>query len=366
MAGVLAACLCMAAMGETLQLEKISVAPALVLLPMSVGGRVREIHSVPRSGPGSEEYEYQWPGTYFRTAFIGSELYFRVGANHEILHVVVDGQAPLELVNPEAGVYRLSGLANGPHSVDMLVVTESQKGPNSFGGFDIVAGEKPLPLKRPSRQIEFIGDSYTVGYGNTSGKRECSVDEVWATTDNSKAFGPLVANHYQADYQINAISGRGMVRNYNGLPGDPLPGTYPFVLFDKQQRYADRNWKPQIIVVSLGTNDFAMPLNPRERWKNNDELRSDYEKTYVRFIQGLRAGNADAYIILWAADKDDAEVQRVAELARAQGERKIAFIPIDHLSFRGCHWHPSLADDETIRDKLVQFIDSNPGIWQGR
>lgn len=366
MIGLLAACLCTAAMGETPQLQKISASPALIPLPMSIGGRVRTIHSSSPIGSGSEEYQYQWPGTYFETTFIGSELYFRIGTNHEILHVVVDSQAPLVLVNPEVGVYRLSGLANGPHSASVLVVTESQEAPNSFGGFDIAAGEKPLPLKKRSRQIEFIGDSYTVGYGNTSPKQECSTDEVWATTDNSKAFGPLTANHYQADYQINAISGRGIVRNFNGTPGDILPVAYPYLLFDKKQDYANPNWKPQLIVIALGTNDFSTPLNPGERWKTRDELYSDYEKTYVHFIQSLRAGNPDAYIILWAKDMADGEVQKVAQQAKAQGEMKISFIPVDHLLFSGCHSHPSLADDQTIRDKLVQFIDSNPTIWQGK
>src|SRR6185312_14756892 len=108
-------------------------------------------------------------------------------------------------------------------------------------------------------QIEFIGDSHTVGYGNTSRTRECTQDDVWKTTDNSQSFGPLIAGHYAADYQINAISGRGIVRNYNGTPGDTLPVAYPYVLFDKKEEYSDPHWKPQIIVISLGTNDFSTP-----------------------------------------------------------------------------------------------------------
>jgi hypothetical protein len=88
----------------------------------------------------------------------------------------------------------------------------------------------------------------------------------------------------------------------------------------------------------------------------------------VRFLQSLRERNPDAYIILWATDMADgeieSEVQKVVERAKAAGERKIAFIPIDHLPFTGCDFHPSLADHRTIRDRLVQFIDSNPTIWQ--
>jgi hypothetical protein len=62
----------------------------------------------------------------------------------------------------------------------------------------------------------------------------------------------------------------------------------------------------------------------------------------------------------------DGEVQKVVQQAKAQGEMKIFFVPVDHLLFSGCRWHPSLTDDQTIRDKLVQFIDSNTTIWQGK
>jgi lysophospholipase L1-like esterase len=358
----LAACVCTSAIGQTPLLQKVTAPPALTPLATSVGGRAL---TTPSSS-GADEYRYQWPGTYFETAFSGRELFFRVGTNHEILHVVVDGAPPLILAKPESGVYRLSGLSNAPHSVSVLVATESQDAPNAFGGFGITAAEKALSPKKRSRQIEFIGDSYTVGYGNTSPKRECTTDDVWATTDDTQAFGPLTAKHYQADYQINAISGRGIVRNYNGTAADTLPAAYPYLLFDKKQEYADPNWSPQIIVIGLGTNDFSTPLNPGEKWKTKEELQSDYEATYVRFIQSLRARNHDAYFILWATELTDAEVKKVAEQAKAQGETRVSFLPVDLLSFKGCHWHPSLADDQTIRDKLVQLIDSNPSIWQGK
>ncbi len=62
----------------------------------------------------------------------------------------------------------------------------------------------------------------------------------------------------------------------------------------------------------------------------------------------------------------ESEVKKVADQAKAQGETKLTFLPIDHLTFTGCHSHPSLADDKTISDKLVQVIDSNPNIWQDK
>ena len=152
---------------------------------------------------------------------------------------------------------------------------------------------------------------------------------MWATTDNTQAFGPLTANHYQADYRVNAISGRGVVRNYNGSAGDTLPVAYPYLLFDKKQQDTESNWKPQVIVIALGTNDFSTPLNPGEKWKTKDELHADYEATYLRFLKDLRAKNPDAYIILWATEmangEIESEVKKVADQAKAQGETKLTF-----------------------------------------
>jgi hypothetical protein len=200
---------------------------------------------------------YQWPGLYFEIQFNGRSVYFRTGAGDVILHALVDGESVGTLVKPARGLYLVDGLSNGRHTVRIEAITESQAGPNEFDGFALASGSKSSPMTPRDRQIEFIGDSHTVGYGDTSPSRDCTSDQVWATTDSSQAFGPKVAKHYGADYQINAISGRGIVRNYNGSPGDPLPAAYPFALFEHSARYADNGWHPQIIVIALGTNDFS-------------------------------------------------------------------------------------------------------------
>lgn len=340
--------------------EKLTTPPPLTPLPTFAVGRVQAT---------GDTYQSQWPGTYFRTAFRGRELFFRVGPNHEILHIVIDGKPPLILKAPEPGTYRVAHLRNKPHTATIYVATESQSAPNSFGGFAITAREQALPLQSNQKQIEFIGDSHTVGYGNTSPTGTCSSDEVWATTDDTQAFGALTAAHYGAEYQVNAISGRGIVRNYNNSPGDTLPVAYPFVLFDKKQPYIDPTWHPQILVIALGTNDFSTPLNPGEKWKSREDLHADYEATYVRFIGSLRSRNPNAYIILWATGAENGEIEtevaKVAEQVKSGGETRLAYLPINHLLFNGCHGHPSVADDKIISDKLVQLIDATPNIWRG-
>ncbi len=332
-------------------------------LPTRVGGRAAQ--SGTRAAP---RWVRQWPGTYFETAFRGSAAAFRVGPGEVILNVRVDGRAMPPLVKPAPGLYRVDGLAPGRHVVRVEVATEDQGWVTEFDGFFAPRGTKAAPLAPRARQIEFIGDSHTVGYGNTSPKRECSGGEVWATTDASQGIGPLTARRYGADYQVNAISGRGIIRNYNGGAGDPLPVAYPYVLFDKAARYRDPAWRPQVIVVALGTNDFSTPLHAGEKWPTREALHADFEATYVRFVHTLRARNPRAFLILWATDMADgeiaAEVRRLTERLRASGERRLAFVPISGLALSACNYHPSLADDRRIAEAIERAVDAMPGVWR--
>jgi lysophospholipase L1-like esterase len=358
--------LALSALAQTAQIAPAAHPPQLAPLAFSVGGRVLATPTTdPRFGPHS--LTYQWPGAYFEAAFSGAGVYFATGPSDEILHITLDHQPPVPLVKPAPGIYEISGLAPGPHAIRIDVVTESQSAPDTFLGFAIPPGEKSLARPHRLRQIEFIGDSHTVGYGNTSPTRTCSEDQVWATTDTSQAFGPLVARHYDADYQINAISGHGIVRNYNGSPGDPVPVAYPWILFDKKQIYGDSNWHPQIIVIALGTNDFTTPLNPGEKWKTRDQLHADYEATYLRFLETLRATNPHAYFILWATGmvngEIESEVRNVFNRWKSLGETRVAYLPFNNLEFTACNDHPSLADDRTIAADLEQAIDAVPGVW---
>jgi len=310
----------------------------------------------------------QWPGTYFETGFNGDEVYFRVGPGDVSLRLSVDGEAPIPLVKPAPGLYRVSHFRrSGTHRLRVSVASESQSGPTAFGGFFAAAGTEPVALPGRSRQMEFIGDSHTVGYGNTSPVRQCTPAEVWATTDTSQGVGALVAAHYDADYQVNAISGRGVVRNYDGFAADTLPQAYPFSLFDKSQPADPPGWGPQVIAVSLGTNDFSTPLHVGEPWATREQLREAYEAAFVRFVEQLHRRHPGAYIVLWIAAPDGSEVQtevaRVVEQVRRAGIARIGFVPGTGLSMAGCDWHPSVADDRRIADALARHLDGQQDIW---
>ena len=325
-------------------------------LPLHVGGRATA------TGEGLKR---QWPGSYFEATFRGREALMKIGAGDVTLHVLVDGHTVSTLVKPRPGLYRIGDLANGAHRVRVEVASESQAAPTVFGGF-YAASTLPTPAR--ARQVEFIGDSHTVGYGNTSPKRDCSEAEVWATTDTSQGIAGLTGRRYDADYRVDAISGRGVVRNYNGFAADKLPEAYPYVLFDKAERAGDRGWHPQLYVVALGTNDFTTALHAGEKWQTRTALHDDFENSYANFLRRLRARDPAAHILVWATDMADgeiaAEARRTVDRLRGQGMKDIAFAPITGLAFSACHAHPSLADDQRIAQTIASYIDAHPGLWR--
>jgi len=325
------------------------------------------LHSVGRVVRSREGYRRQWPGSYFEAAFRGADAYLKIGPGAVSLRVRVDGGATEKLVKPSPGYYRLTGLADGIHRIRVDVASESQAEPTLLGGIYAPAG-KALPAPAPrARQIEFVGDSHTVGYGNTSDTRECSGDQVWQTTDTTLGLAALTAAKYDADYQVNAISGRGIVRNYNGSQGTTLPRAYPFALLDSSHRYHDRAWRPQVVVVALGTNDFSTPLQAGEPWQTREQLHADYERTYIAFLRTIRAKDPKAFILLWSTDMSEGEIaSEVAKVAAAlehSGDRRVGALTVGNLALSGCHYHPSLADDAKIADAIGRYLDGRGDIW---
>lgn len=302
---------------------------------------------------------FGWPGVYFEGRFRGSGIRVKFEAHTDHMRLLVDGQEKLIFKRPGMVDTVLERLPAGEHVVRLEKLTESQSGGSRFLGFFPAAGSAPLPPRPRLRQIEFIGDSYTVGYGNTSPIQTCSEQEVHATTDTQQAFGPLVAKRLEADYRINAYSGFGIVRNYNGgSPGLSLPTIYKRLKPDEPAALerSGGGWRPQVIVINLGTNDFSTPLRATEPWPHQEALKGDYRQRYVQFVRQLAARQPQARFILMGSEPFFPEVERVAAALNKDLPGRVGVLRFNGLDYAGCHSHPSLADDIRLADLLEKSI----------
>ena len=220
--------------------------------------------------------------------------------------------------------------------------------------------------------MEFIGDSTITGFANRLPKLKCTAEEVRATTDTQAAFPALVAKHYGSDYQINAVSARGVIRNFAGIfPEATLPRLYPFTLMDKTVRYQDPLWQPKVIFIKLNA-DFVGNLNPSERWANFGEVARDYGPGFGAFIGDLHRRSPDAAFVLWWFDtggiEDSATAallrqmqQQILQAAGAAGATKIHFMTMSQAGLRrdSCDGHYSIGDHEILAQRLIAFLDKN-------
>jgi len=322
--------------------------------------------------PGVPGWRYQWPGTYFEARFAGDAVYVELGTGEKHARVSIDGREVADLLRPQQRGLRICGLAHGAHSVRVDIVSESRDGPQTFGGFAVPSKPKALPPPPArGRAIEFIGDSYTVGYGAASSGRECSDDEVWRTTDNALAFGPQVARRFDADYRIQAISGRGMVRNFANGPGDTLPAAWARLLPGDASSSAasdDPAWSPQLVVIGLGTNDFSTPVGASEPWRDAAALSAAFEARYVDFARRLHRRHPSARMLLLATDVGGGAAERAIGRVRARlaadGIVVGDVFALGPLTLDACNWHPSRDDHASIARRLGAAIETLMPEWR--
>ncbi|MBT0993294.1 cellulose binding domain-containing protein [Cellulomonas sp. DKR-3] len=327
----------------------------------------RTVHTAGRVAVGADGGAlFSWPGIYLEGRFEGTGIGVDLTDPASDYDVAIDGERVTTLVAPGPGTHWVDGLAPGQHTVRVVKRSESTWTTSRFDGFVAAPGGRLLdaPPAR-ERQLELVGDSFTAGYGNESTERECTGDQVNRTTNADLSFGAITARNLDADYQVNAFSGRGMVRNYGGGEAGTSYRTYadrallavPGDVWDRPD-----DWQPDAVVIGLGINDFSTPVSSGEPW-TTQSLRTAYVEAYTGFLDTLRARyGPQTYLVVSSTSYAGPElpplVQEVVAQQRAAGDQRVliwdyADAPLDYL---GCHWHPSLADHRVLAQRLTALL----------
>ncbi|WHU01246.1 SGNH/GDSL hydrolase family protein [Sphingomonas sp. NIBR02145] len=324
--------------------------PVALSVPAPEQGERLPVHIGGRAVAEGKALRFGWPGTYFEGRFRGTDVTVAFDTRTDFYRVLIDGKVFQTLTKPERTELRVKGLKPGVHTVRLEKLTESQSGGGIFLGFFTSGTPMGAPALR--NQIEFIGDSHSVGYGNTSPTRDCKSQQVHDTTDTSAAFGPVLAKRLGADYRVIAYSGYGIVRNYAGkFPGENLPYLYARAIPGEAGAAApDKGWRPGVIVINLGTNDFSTPVHAGEAWADDAALRADYRVKYIAFVRARQAAQPGARVLLMGAENFYADVAAVAAATGATP------VKVPALEMTGCNWHPSLKDHRVMADLLAATL----------
>jgi len=188
---------------------------------------------------------------------------------------------------------RLQGEA-GEHSFKVIKLTESAN--NSFGISTVETDGDFLPRQetRAALKIEFVGDSITTGFGVLAplGYSEYKTKEQ----DFTKAFPYLTAKALSADYQVVAAGGWPI---YKSKYADyAIPDFYDNVdLLRNRAPYDFSAFVPDVVVVTLGTNDFSYLADLTEEKRAAE--RAEVKERFLAFLRRLLALYKKARIILF-------------------------------------------------------------------
>lgn len=254
-----------------------------------------------------------------------------------------------------------SGLPFGIHTVIIQKRTEGEQGRVTIRSFATDGRILPSGEVRRKRRIEFVGDSYTCGYGTESAGRK---EPFRPETENCNlAYAAIIGRFFDADIQLVSHSGCGLVRNYADTQRPTMTDRYPFV-FDESSdvRYnaSKAGFKPDIVVVYLGTNDFSLGRQPSlEAWRAG----------YARLIGMIAANYGREVPVLCVSSKADKQMGAyVRAAAEGIGRSNVSWTSIEDMihnddSEMGASDHPKYAGQRKVACHMIPYISTMTG-WE--
>lgn len=314
-----------------------------------------------------------WPGSSIRVTFNGTAINALLtdtaradtnkdaGLNTDYLNAVIDDGAP-RVFPLEKGrtVYRVGdALAPGNHTLLLFKRTESYVGIVEFHGLELPVNGHLVDTPAPARRIEFIGDSITCGYGNEAPDQTMHFNA--ATENNYLAYGALTARHFGADYQCLAWSGIG-VWSSRGDTNNVMRTRYGTILpWAPHSTWDFAQWTPDVVVINLGTNDFAKQ-DPGE----------NYIAAYAELLKRVRGNYPNAPIVcclgpmMWGESLKKNRDDIRAAMERS-GLDKLSFVDFGPQDAKanglGGDWHPSLKTHAAMSKVLIDAVAGVTG-WK--
>lgn len=243
------------------------------------------------------------------------------------------------------------------YTVTIFRRTEALCGLAVFQGIDIGENGQLLnPPSRAQRRIEYIGDSITCGYGNEA---NLATDGFLpATEDAYRTYSAIASRQLSAEYRSICFSGRGVFQNYDLTRENTM-----FTLFDHYfpqdtLSWDFTSWVPDVVVINLGTNDFAHHIPTEENFVNAyvallDKVRSYYPEATIVCLDGSMV-SGDNLIVLRRY------IQRAIERFKEDGDSRIEQFSLSTQGKYGygANYHPNLKQNEVNAAELANFLEA--------
>lgn len=327
--------------------------------PIPTSAEVRFVGRVERRGARS--VLYAWSGSGLATHFEGTGVSVRLKDDKNQHTVLLDGalRAVLKTDGRTEPYVLAQGLPFGQHRLEVYRRTEALFGPTEFIELLVDQGQLLPAPPRAERRIEVVGDSISAGYGNAGTSVSCPFS---ADTENHHAsYGAVLARALGAELSTVAWSGRGVVKNYDGEPGDLMPVLFERALPEDTSSRSDFSFAPQAVVINLGTNDFSTEPDPPEE---------TFVAAYRRLLERIRAVYPMAFVLCTVGPMlGDEDLRRargaIGEAVRQQrdgGDDRVVTYDMQTPNLDpGCDWHPSTATHARMAEELGRELKSALG-----
>jgi len=300
---------------------------------------------------------FNWSGAIIEASFPGPAIGMKMSHNNAWYDIEIDGQIDT-VINCGSGQKHIfsTGLSTSMHTVRIILRSEDHYSKATFGGLYLADGKTlGMAPEKPSRKIEFIGDSYTAGYGVESPGRSCDQQSLHRFTNANKAFPMLITRAFHAQSIILGCSGKGVVRNYgdpNKRSDKPYSYYYETLLGDaSDQKWDFSRWIPDLVVICLGTNDFSTQPHP-----DDNMFTEDYHKLIGRIISNYPSAKISC--VSTTEEKIKILVKQVVDKENSTLNHPQVFQAVFPPSVEntGCDWHPSMADNVAIARSIIDTI----------
>lgn len=285
-------------------------------------------------------------GSYFNTAVYNGDLLVRV-----------------ERIKLEEGWNVFYEEKNGdPETKKIMLVRSSEACRGTVSISKLRCDGTPKASQPRKKRIEFIGDSYTAGFGNSPALSERNI-YCAKNTDNWNSYTGIVARNYNADNNVIAYQGKGVYANCKITSLDDTM----LHQFDYEEIYVESasmnmstrekhifyNYQPHLVTIWLGTNDAAVPVE-----------QETFKTAYNKLLTKVRNSYPDA-VVLNIVLENSIYLDTISQLVNSEerGEKnKYHMLVLNNFTSINLG-HPDIAEDNRIAQQIINKIESIDGIW---
>lgn len=300
---------------------------------------------------------FDWSATTLKVRFSGSNLYLKCSdSKKDYLNLWVDKvQGPKQdktlYVEGDTLLCLFQG-RKGIHEVILQKRTEGEQGCITIEGLSTNGKFLDAPASKP-RIIEFVGDSYTCGYGTEAPDRSVP---FYAKDENpALTYADILGRYFNAEAIHISHSGRGVIRNYDDFNQHENMTTMYTQAFNQ---YKTDKWEPtyhpDLVVVYLGTNDFSTGKQP-SLWA--------FCGQYKTLLQEIREFHPYATILCISSKIDEQMAYYVSEAVKRSDMAGVYSIAIQNYAHNddsdlGASWHPNYNGHRKIAGIIAPYIST--------